>query len=162
NLKAWFRGRRQDNGLPPANTGVIVTLVRAPAPGDNKRKDLLERPLQKATDDQGVVAVDLPLPSTKVPPGKADLEIQIPDGRKDEKVTQSVDILPEWKVDFFPESGVLVAGVANRVYCQVAAPPAEAADLKGELVDAGGKVLATVTLTKELPRPNTGYFGGRF
>jgi hypothetical protein len=45
------------------------------------------------------------------------------------------------RIDFYPEGGELVAGVANRVYFQARSPLDRAADLKGQLIDQNGRVI---------------------
>lgn len=65
----------------------------------------------------------------------AQLVIGLQDGKKDNKLVQSIPVLAsETNIEFFPEGGDLVAGVANRVYYRVL-------NGQGVPVDHGGRVL---------------------
>src|SRR5205085_10169204 len=80
-----------------------------------------------------------------------------------QKFVQDVPvIMPGWDVAFFPEGGQLVAGLPNRVYCQVTTPGTKSAGVVGELLDETGKVFATVPLKPHQTKNPSHQLSGSF
>jgi hypothetical protein len=96
------------------------------------------------TDAQGAVQVRFRLPA-RIDVGEASLALRLTDGQNHETLVRPIPVvLKKLQVEFFPEGGDLVAGVPNRVYFQVRTTQGKPAELKGRIVDAGGKVAASV------------------
>ena len=84
-----------------------------------------------------------------MPLGNGIVSIVFNDGATTETIVRPIPIvLGKLFVDFYPEGGDLIAGLANRVYFQARTSTNKPADLQGRIVDQAGAVLANVhTLT---------------
>lgn len=103
--------------------------------GDDSGIQLLTNPL-------GEVAVPFKLPA-QIERGEASLSVQFYDGANYEPIVRTIPIaLKKLQIEFFPEGGELVAGVANRVYFQARTTLDKPAEVKGMIVDSAGKVVA--------------------
>jgi hypothetical protein len=52
------------------------------------------------------------------------------------------------EVEFFPEGGDLLAGVANRVYFRVRTSLGQPADLRGEIIDSKGNLVSSISTAR--------------
>ncbi len=87
-----------------------------------------------STDEQGTAEVAFPLPP-ELTRGEGELTVTIADAEGTEVLRKPIPIhLGRVQVDFFPESGDLVAGIENRVYFR-------ARDEEGKPVHVAGRVL---------------------
>jgi hypothetical protein len=104
--------------------------------GQEGAKSLLLR-----TDDKGAVNVRFQLPKV-IERGQASLSVQFRDGASTETLVRSIPVIvKKLRVEFFPEGGELVPGVPNRVYFQAWTMLDKLAELKGRIVDRGGRIV---------------------
>ena len=116
-----------EGGPPPAGTSVMAVarldgaeVFRGPVPIANGR---------------GRVAFDLP---ASIARGEGSLSFLVDAGGGVETTTRTLPILLQrFDLAFFPEGGVLAAGLPGRVYLEARTPWGDPADLVGRLVDAG-------------------------
>jgi hypothetical protein len=108
----------------------------------------VEVPPSGPTSANGTVAVRFTLPKS-IERGEGTLSVSFTDGGSVESLNKPIPIaLKKLAVEFFTEGGDLVAGVPNRIYFQARTTLGKPADLKGRVVDAGGRgVAAAATLT---------------
>ncbi|MCL4201090.1 MAG: hypothetical protein KJ000_01255 [Pirellulaceae bacterium] len=100
------------------------------------------------TDQQGAFEVIFPLPDT-IDRGEGRVLIAV-DGETSEILSEAIPIqLGTFAVDFFPESGDLVAGVENRVYFRARNPQGKAVHVAGRVVDDGGRLQAEVRTERD-------------
>lgn len=94
------------------------------------------------TDDSGAVFVRAALPDDlSVSDGL--LTVLVTDGGTTESISRSVPIvLADAQLSFFPEGGDLVAGLPGRVYFEATNRHGEPADVRGEVRDDTGAVVA--------------------
>jgi hypothetical protein len=164
-----------EGGKAAANQPVIVSLSgkKGKSNGTVKTKDkdqggdkqyALKKELEQLrADDLGKAQGAFMVPKEFSPKELAELEFQVVDGKLNQKFTQCVPVVEAgWHVSFFPECGHLVAGLPNRVYCQVAAPALNAQALTGELCDAAGTVMATFSLGSHQSRESSDHLSGVF
>jgi hypothetical protein len=96
------------------------------------------------TDKTGSCVVKFRLPAT-IERGLGTLAVTFRDGGNIETTVEPIPIVVnKLKVEFFPEGGELVAGVPNRVYFQVRTLLNRPAELRGRIVDKGGKEIAAI------------------
>jgi hypothetical protein len=96
--------------------------------------------LQFQTDADGNARFKIPVGEDLKDGDDLNLEVEVPDGRLNDKVKQVVPIVkaaaePQLTAEFFPEGGDLAAGVPNRVYFRFLAPDGLPADLEAVLED---------------------------
>jgi hypothetical protein len=133
-----------NHGGGAANQSVLVKAadpagtpipVKGAAPG---------QPLQTRTDAQGKASFELQLPG-RIPAGKPMVEVEVRNGNASTRFRQDIPVgTTHPDVAFFPEGGDLVAGVANRVYCQAQTSQGAPADLAGRIVNQQGQEVAKV------------------
>ena len=100
-------------------------------------------------DAAGNCAVVFPLPTT-IARGDGTLSLTVADGGTVEPIAKTIPILLRTvDVDIYPEGGDLVAGLAGRVYVEARTPAGKPADLSGDIVDAAGQIVASVTTVHE-------------
>ncbi|MCS7047562.1 MAG: hypothetical protein NZO58_14490, partial [Gemmataceae bacterium] len=130
--------KRVEGGAPLADQKVVVT-----ATVDGR---VVYHHSGLRTNAQGTVRVLFKLPPAgEMPSGLGTIAIQFEDGAGPETVVRPIPIvLNRLQVEFFPEGGDLVQGVANRVYVQVRNTLGRPARLKGRIVDQSGAVVAHV------------------
>jgi hypothetical protein len=117
------------------------------------------------TDADGKVAIKFRLPPPEMMErGLATLSVNFFDGANNESISKPIPVvLNKLQVDFYPEGGDLVAGVANRVYFQVRSTLDKPADLRGKVVDNDGRVVADNVETFNVPdQPGANQGLGRF
>jgi hypothetical protein len=123
------------------------------------RVDGIHQELRLRTDRQGNVTVKFVLPQARaIARGDASLSVQFTDGGNTETIVRPIPlVLKKLLVEFFAESGDLLADVPNRVYFRVQTPLNKPAELRGRIVDQAGKTVATVaTLEGDEPGINQG------
>jgi hypothetical protein len=78
----------------------------------------------------------------------ATLSVNIQDGSDAEAIVRPIPLVTKTLiVDFFPEGGEIIEGLAGRVYFQVRTPQGKPADLKGIITDGAATVAEVATLT---------------
>ena len=133
-----FRGGGQAGNTSNSNKDLAITLEVDDQPVPKAVDQVLQR-----TDNAGNLNFQAQLPQ-QIKNGAA-IIIGLNDGKKDNKLVQSIPIVSSERIiDFFPEGGGLVAGVANRVYYRVRSPQGEPAQPEGRIaVLAGGRAVST-------------------
>ncbi len=121
--------------LNDANGRPVKELSRKTGPGGISGGELAITPdLPGGTYTLAVTAA--PGTKTTLLPSHRKLEIV----RNDAPLAQTAPIVPSQKViDFFPESGDLIAGVPNRVYYQVRTAQGETTDPGGNIIILAGR-----------------------
>lgn len=134
NFRASPPGSKADGAAKELTVRVLVPDAKNGAATEALRS------VQTRLDLTGNAYFSLQLPKD-TPPGKAVIEAQLHDGKRDAKITQEVPVVPErWHAEFFPEGGPLAAGVPNRVYARITSPAgiglptATLADGEGQLI----------------------------
>lgn len=140
-LSATCRVSRAEGGTPVADKPVEATLQI-----DGKRygADGKENgpPLSLRTNNEGAVTVRFKLP-TRIDRGHASLAVQFSDGASNETLVRPVPlVLKKLQVEFYPEGGDLVLDVSNRVYFQARTTLDKPAELRGQVIDQDGQVVA--------------------
>jgi len=124
-------------GKRKLNVGVSATVdgkaINVPNPGH--------------TDADGVVRLKFDLPKN-ITRGQGTLDVTFSDGGDAEVISRPLPLIGRViNVEFFPEGGDLVEGVANRVYFQATTPSGKPADFKGYITDGKQTVAEVATLT---------------
>lgn len=116
----------------------------------------------KTTDAQGGITVKFALPKV-MERGDASIRLAFTDGGAHETLLKPVPVvLNKLNVEFFPEGGDLVAGVANRVYFQARTPLGRPAELKARLLDGSDKEIAKLETLTDDTEPGINQGQGRF
>jgi alpha-2-macroglobulin-like protein len=101
-----------------------------------------------STDEQGAFEVTFALPDA-IDRGEGQLVIAVGD-EATEVLSERIPIQSgTFAVDFFPESGALVAGVENRVYFRARNPQGKAVHVAGRIVDDAGRLHADVRTERD-------------
>jgi hypothetical protein len=138
----------EENSKSPKSGG------KGKANNDGKDKEAWEslkseKTLQAMPDARGNAQFKVPLPAN-VPPGNIELEVEYPNGKKYDKITQTIRIVdPQIGIDFFPEGGDLIAGVPNRVYFRVSVPTGYPQGLTAVVEDYQNREVAKLPLDGE-------------
>ncbi|MBI3412246.1 MAG: hypothetical protein HY040_28275 [Planctomycetes bacterium] len=103
------------------------------------------------TDEDGAFEFQFQLPK-EIKRGDGSVTLKINDNNNVESLVRPIPmLLKKLLVDFYPEGGDLVAGVANRVYFEVHTPTGKPADLQGQVVDQANVVVAKIqTITDDM------------
>jgi hypothetical protein len=131
--------------VAPVEGGRVLAKmpVTASAEVDGVKCELLTKG-NLVTDDRGECAVQFKLPAT-IERGDGVVSVSFTDGGNIETTVEPIPIvLKKLRVEFFPEGGELIAGVANRVYFQVRTPLNKPAELTGRLVDKDGRDVVSI------------------
>lgn len=130
-----------EGGKPLAGQPVEATLnIDGKTYGADGKPS--SEPMKLTTDSQGHVNIRFTLPK-EVDRGISSLTVQFTDGANRETLVRPVPlVLNKIFLGLFPEGGDLVAGVPNRVYFHARTNLDQPAELKGQLVDDAGKVVA--------------------
>ena len=116
-----------EGGPPPTNTTVTAVARLDGA-------EIFRGPVA-LNDGLGRVSFDLP---AEIARGEGSLSFLVNAGGGVETTTRTLPILLQTlDLAFFPEGGVLAAGLPGRVYLEARTPWGDPADLVGRLVDAG-------------------------
>ena len=109
------------------------------------------------TDDEGVIRLKLTVPKN-ITRGVGTLTVTFTDGGEAEPIIRPIPLVGRTiNVEFFPEGGDLIAGVANRVYFQASTPTGKPADLQGYITDGTQVIAEVASLTDaDLPGMNRG------
>lgn len=98
--------------------------------------------------EDGIVATQFELPE-EIVHGEGSLSFVIEDGGVVESAIRSLPLLlQKLDIEFFPESGDLIAGLESRVYFQVLLPNGKPADVKGRIVELQGDKPSAITVAK--------------
>ena len=151
--EGWAELKQQDQ---PA-AGVPVTMLAMDASG----KEIPMR-TTPATGPDGRARFLVHLPPT-LPPGDVRVKITFhTPGNSSEEVAGRVPVVGRnLHVEFFPEGGTLVAGVANRVYVRATSPDGTPVDLSGFVTD-GGDTIARVETPRDAAEPGVNRGVGAF
>jgi hypothetical protein len=123
-------------------TTVAGLPVRARLEVDRKE---VGAPQQLRTDAQGTVALSFPLPAA-IQTSSAVLRVWVVDGKQEEMFVRPIPlVVPQVRVEFFPEGGDLVAGVVNRVYFRARTPCGRPTEFAGRVIDGQGREVAALT-----------------
>ncbi len=137
-VAAYFSARRGD-GRPA--TGARLTIVAS----------LHESRFYQASPaplGNGPALIRFPLPSA-LGPGDARLAVTVEDRGRSETLVRSIPLTPvRLEVVFRPESGVLVAGLRNRVYFTATDKAGKPVGLRGMLIDSRDQEVADVETTQ--------------
>jgi hypothetical protein len=150
-IAGQFRGKTKYKENWAANQPVVVTAT-------TNQESLGTQQLR--TDAQGTANFNIALPPT-MPPGDVQLELQLLDGVANKKFEHNVPVVkPNFRAEFFPEGGYLVAGVPNRVYFRLHVPLWAPADVKCTLENNQQQKVADVQviLPAAAGQPALGYF----
>jgi hypothetical protein len=105
---------------------------------------LVGAPVKSRTDAEGKAAFAFDLPRA-VKAEDARLTVVVDAIGTEETLTRAVAVLvPERRVEFFPEGGDLIAGVPNRVYYRATTPGGRPADIQGTVIDGQGRQVAVL------------------
>lgn len=117
--------KRAEGGVPE---GAKVTAV-ARVDGEEVAR------VPAAMNEEGVASAKFDLPD-KMDRGEGTLAFIIEDGGVTETATKTLPILLQTlDIQFYPEGGDLIAGLANRVYFEARTPWGDPADLKGTIIE---------------------------
>ncbi|GAQ89697.1 hypothetical protein KFL_005520040 [Klebsormidium nitens] len=132
---------RAEGGAPPAGTPVSLT-ARVDGTAVHSSEAVL--------DDSGVCYAGFALPP-EIAEGLGALTAVVHDGGNVESGSKTIPIvLQTVDVKLFPEGGVLVPGLENRVYFEARDPTEEPLDVEGEVWPVGGNApLATFAAVHE-------------
>lgn len=120
----------------PVTAEVFIDGKPYGADGSEGRK-----PISLRTDALGQVRVAFKLPRA-IERGQATLSVQFTDGASVEAISKPIPIaLKRLQVEFFPESGDLIASLPNRIYFQAKTLLGKPAELKGRIVDFSGRTV---------------------
>jgi hypothetical protein len=149
------------DGRPLKNCRVEATVFV-----DNKQYgshgEQKAEPLVFQTDEEGLVNVRFSLPK-EIERGLGTVSVTFADPAMPDTMVRPIPIvLKKLDIEFCPEGGDLVAGLANRVYFQVRSTLGKPADMRGQLLEDGKPIGVNVeTLTNDkIPELNQGM--GRF
>ncbi|MEC7986905.1 MAG: MG2 domain-containing protein, partial [Myxococcota bacterium] len=120
--------------------------------------------LEGETDEHGHVLIRSPLPATIHTPD-ATITVVVEKNGLSESITRPIPlVLNHLRVRFYPEGGLLLEGVENRVYFESLDEFGKAADVEGTLVDDLGREITTVRSLRDglgrfqfTPQPNRNY-----
>jgi anti-sigma factor RsiW len=143
-IKAFYQGKRLPTGPAAAKQPVTVkaTVKDQPVAVDETGV----KALQLLTDAEGNARFDVVVPK-ELPPGDLLLEMQIHDGKTNDKVQQIIKVeRPNLGAEFFPEGGDLVANVPNRVYFRLNVAQGMPLDLEGVVEDSKKQEVARVQI----------------
>ncbi|GAQ82062.1 hypothetical protein KFL_000990110 [Klebsormidium nitens] len=140
-VRAKVSVTRAEGGAPPAATPVTLSARVDGAPVHTS---------PAALDDSGVCYVTFSLPP-EMKEGLGALNALVSDGGTVESGSKTIPIvLQTVNLEFFPEGGVLVPGLENRVYFEARDPTEEPVDIAGEVWAVGGNApLATFAAVHE-------------
>lgn len=127
NLYLRYRNLQNQNAAPVANQAITLQPL-------NTRGGAVPgvQPQQMRTDNFGQAAFQVP---KELDSNRLLYEIQVHDGKRNEKLLQAVRVVPSHvQVDFFPEGGELIEGVPTRVYYRVRSPQGEPVDPEGRVI----------------------------
>lgn len=100
-------------------------------------------------DTTGEIAIEFSLPETIVD-GKGTLAIVIHDGAVTETAARPIPVhTGKVQVDFFPEGGYLVGGLANRVFFTARDTDGKPIEIKGDLLSQSGHVVAKAQTVRD-------------
>lgn len=134
-IESAFQISRRDNGEALADRAVSATLVVDGKTTESK--DL-------KTDAKGAVQVHLALPAS-VEKGDVQLKLVVDDiGRREELVRDVPVEVSTVNVQFFPESGDLVAGLPNRLHYRARTPLGQPVSIEGRVVDSRKNLIAEI------------------
>jgi hypothetical protein len=152
---------RAEGGTAVADQPVTATVLVDGKHYNADGQEMVGATIPLRTDANGALVVRFKLPA-QIERGEASLSLRCTDGGSVETIVRSIPIvLKRLQVDFYPEGGDLVAGVANRVYFQARTTLDKPADLHGRIVDGNGKVVVADVHTftgGDQPSYGTGLF----
>jgi hypothetical protein len=132
------------HGQPLANAQILTSVS-----ADGKRISPVRAPFN--LDPNGSATLEFTLPNDKAL-SQATVKVTILEGES-EIVTKPVPLaLKAIGLDFFPEGGDLIAGVAGRVYFRARTPDGQPVEFRGDLF-VGNKAVATVTTVSDKDQP---------
>jgi hypothetical protein len=135
---ASYQAPRSAKDAAVANQAVTVNVLQE----NGKPVEGMSQPVQVFTDKLGQANIEFQLPRY-TPAAPARLEIQLHDGKREEKMVREIPLaLPQPRVEFFPEGGELLAEAPNRVYFRATTSLGEPADLEGRVIDSQGQTVA--------------------
>ena len=123
-VQASIKVDRAEGGIP---SGAKVTVIARVDGAEVFNKSGFTVP------KDGVLSTQFTLPKN-IEVGDGNLSFVIEDGGVVETASKTVPIiLQRLAINFFPESGDMVAGLSNRVYVQANRPDGKPADIKGRI-----------------------------
>jgi len=138
-VRASVSMERVEGGVP--NGAKITAIARLDG------EEIYRGPTQQITDN-GVMDTVFNLP-VKIDNGEGSLSFVIEDGGIVETASKSLPILAgKLDIEFYPESGELVAGLKSRVYFQALLANGKPADVQGHIVEIIGNTPGTVPLVE--------------
>lgn len=138
-VQAKLEVKRSD--ASPANQVTVRVVVRV--------DDQIIHERSTQTSSLGTLAIEFMLPSL-IERGEGLLTVMIDDGATKESISKTVPIqLGRVDVEFFPEGGYLVDGLANRVYFTARNSTGQPIELAGEVQDRSGKQVALIQTSRD-------------
>jgi hypothetical protein len=149
-VEATCHVSRAEGGQAVAKRPVEVTVrIDDKEYGADGREVGPGNPIHFETDATGLVKIAFKLPND-IQRGDASVTVHFDDGANSDALVKPIPIvLKNLQVEFFPEGGWLVAGMSNRVYFEARTMLDKPAELRGRLLDAAGKVVATIPASIE-------------
>jgi hypothetical protein len=149
-VEATCHVSRAEGGQAVARRPVLVTVrIDDKEYGADGQVVDAGNPIHFETDATGTVKIAFRLPN-EIRRGDASVTVHFDDGANSDSIVRPIPIvLKDLQVEFFPEGGWLVAGTSNRVYFEARTMLDKPAELRGRLLDAAGKVVATLPSTIE-------------
>jgi tetratricopeptide (TPR) repeat protein/predicted nuclease with TOPRIM domain len=143
------------------NTGPVEGIQIVAAVAQIDEHAVVAQPLGPI-DVAGRVRLRLQLPKT-LERGRGTLTVTFADGGAVESIQKPIPILlKKVFVDFFPESGELVAGVPNRVYFQARTSLDRPAQLRGRLLNSKNELVTAVETLSDDNEPGVNQGHGVF
>jgi hypothetical protein len=152
---------RAEGGMVLADQPVTATVQVDGKHYNAAGQEMADATIPLRTDANGALLVRFKLPD-RIERGEASLSLRFDDGGNVETIVRAIPIvLKKLQVDFYPEGGDLVPGVANRIYFQARTTLDKPADLHGRIVDATGNIVVDEVQTftgGDQPSYGTGLF----
>jgi hypothetical protein len=154
-VEAQCKVARVEGGSPLVNQPVVATVQV-----DGQPCPVLGSLRTDAQGNVPPIRFKLPL---QIERGEGTLSVQFTDGANHETLVRPIPILlRKLHVEFFPESGDLVAGVPNRVYFQARTTLNKPAELTSRLVDGQGNTVTAVQTLRDDKQPGVNQGMGVF
>lgn len=139
-VSASITVKNAEGGVPD---GALLTVIAHADGREVFRQDGLQ------LDTAGGLTVSFSLPAA-MESGDGVLAFVVEQGGQQETASKTIPVLlDDYRVEFYPEGGDLVAGLPCRVYMQGWQRNGRPADLTGSILDAKGGAVATVRTVHE-------------
>lgn len=153
-VEGWTELKQQDQPV----VGMAITLLAV----DGSGRELTIPRTSPSTGPDGRAQFRIQLPAV-LPPGDVRVKVTFhPKVGTAFEVAERVPVVGRnLHVEFFPEGGVMVAGVENRVYVRATTPAGKPVDLRGTITD-GEQVVARIETPTDANEPGVNRGLGSF